>query len=316
MTSTPTGAATPLPGVAALGTFEFGTPALPADRARRLLDTYQELGGWLIDTAPTYGPHGGAFLAEPLIGAWLHAAGAPGMRVITKAGLDPARPDQGDLRPETILASARRSADRLGRPTILVLHRDDPAVPVDEIADAAERTAREGLAERVGASNWTTARLEAWATYAAAARLTAPTLTAPLWSLAARADPPAEPWLVEADRAHLDMAARHGMTVTPYRTLAAGYLAARHSGRHTAHHSAAYDTEAGRERRARLHQAAAALRMTPHGLALAWLRAHRPAPVIPVIGPRTHQQLAESMVGAAQAERVTPALAAYLQAGP
>ncbi|MCG7522963.1 aldo/keto reductase [Streptomyces sp. OfavH-34-F] len=316
MTLAPAGAATPPTGVAALGTFEFGTRALPADVAHQLLDTYQELGGRLIDTAPTYGPHSGAFLAEPLIGAWLQAVGAPGMRVITKAGLDPTRPDRGDLRPETILASARRSAERLGRPTILVLHRDDPTVPVGEIADAADRAVGEGLAEQVGASNWTTARLNAWTTYAAAARLAAPALTAPLWSLAARADPPAEPWLVEADPAHLDMAARHGMTLTPYRTLAAGYLAARHSGRHRAHHSAAYDTAAGRGRRARLHQVAAALGMTPHGLALAWLRAHRPAPVIPVIGPRTPEQLAQSMAGAAQADRVTPALAAYLQDGP
>lgn len=315
MSLTPTSAATPLTGVAALGTFEFGTSALPADRARQLLDTFHELGGRLIDTAPTYGPHNGTFQAEPLIGAWLRHTGTT-TRVITKAGLDPAHHDQGDLRPEAILTSARRSTDRLGRPVTLVLHRDDPTVPVDEIADAADRATREGLAEQVGASNWTTARLDAWASHAAAARITAPTLTAPLWSLATRADPPPEPWLVEADHAHLAMAARHGMTITPYRTLAAGYLATRHSGRHNAHHGTTYDTANGRARRARLHEMAAQLRMTPHGLALAWLRAHRPAPVIPVIGPRTPEQLTESMAGATQAERVTPELAAYLQADP
>ncbi|MFJ4679102.1 aldo/keto reductase [Kitasatospora sp. NPDC088783] len=316
MTLPSTSAATPLAGVAALGTFEFGTPAIPDDRARLLLDDFQELGGRLIDTAPTYGPADGAFRAEPLIGAWLRAAGATGMRVITKAGLDPARPHQGDLRPERILASARRSAERLGRPVVLLLHRDDPAVPVAEIADAADRTVREGVAEQVGASNWTAARLTAWAGYAAAARKAAPTVTAPLWSFIPRADPPEEPWLVEADPGHLAMAARHGMTVVPYRTLAAGYLAARHSGRHTHHHARTYDTALGRGRRDRLHQTAAALQMTPHGLALAYLRAHRPAPVIPVIGPRTRPQLAESMAGAAQAGRITPALAAYLESRP
>ncbi|MFE4512691.1 aldo/keto reductase, partial [Kitasatospora sp. NPDC056783] len=307
---------TPLPGVAALGTFELGTQAVPDDRARRLLDVFHELGGRLLDTAPTYGRRGDTFLAEPLIGAWLRDTGAPGVRVITKVGLDPARPDRGDLRPETILASARRSVERLGVATVLVLHRDDPTTPLDEIADAADQAVREGSAEQVGASNWTTARLAAWADHAAAAHLAPPTVTAPLWSLIPRSDPPGEPWLVEADPGHLDMAARTGMTVTPFRTLAASYLAADHSGRHTHHHADTYDTALGRERRDRLHQAAAALRMTPHGLALAYLRAHRPAPVIPVIGPRTPRQLAESMAGAAQTGRVTPELAAYLEARP
>ncbi|MFE9424210.1 aldo/keto reductase [Kitasatospora sp. NPDC006697] len=316
MTLVSTGAATPLAGAAALGTFEFGTAAIPDDRGRQLLDNYQELGGRLIDTAPTYGPAGGAFRAEPLIGTWLRDSGTTGMRVITKAGLDPTRPGRGDLRPEAIIASARRSAECLGRAVVLLLHRDNPAVPVAEIADAADRAVREGTAEQVGASNWTTTRLTAWADHAAAAHLAAPTVTAPLWSLIPRADPPAEPGLVEADPGHLAMAARHGMTVIPYRTLAAGYLAARHSGRHAHHHTGTYDTAPGRERRDRLHQAAAAMRMTPHGLALAYLRAHRPAPVIPVIGPRTLQQLTESMAGAAQAGRVTPELAAYLEARP
>ena len=108
-------------GPAALGTFEFGTPALAAAQAYELLDAYHEQGGRLIDTAPTYGPDGGAFRAEPLIATWLRTTGAPGVHVISKAGLDPARPERGDMRPETILATAARSASRLGVPFILVL---------------------------------------------------------------------------------------------------------------------------------------------------------------------------------------------------
>ncbi len=304
-------------GPAALGTFEFGTPTVPAARAYELLDAYYEQGGRLIDTAPTYGPDGGTFRAEPLIATWLRVTGARGVHVISKAGLDPACPGRGDLRPETILASAAGSAGRLGVPFILVLHRDDPLVPVDEIADVASRAVATGLASGTGASNWTAARLEAWASYACRRRgLPVPQVTAPLWSLAPRADPPAEPWLAEATPGHLQIAARYGMTVTPYRTLAAGFLAAGHSGRHAAHHAAAYDTPAGRERRERLRRAARALGMTPHGLALAWLRASSPAPVVPVIGPRTVAQLRESMSGAAAAHRVTPGVGAYLEGRP
>src|ERR1035441_4049927 len=47
-------------GPAALGTFEFGTPALPAAMAYELLDAYYEQGGRPIDSARTYGPDGGA----------------------------------------------------------------------------------------------------------------------------------------------------------------------------------------------------------------------------------------------------------------
>jgi aryl-alcohol dehydrogenase-like predicted oxidoreductase len=303
-------------GSAALGTFEFGTPALPAARAYEMLDAYYELGGRLIDTAPTYGPGGGTFRAEPLIATWLRLTGAPGMHVISKAGLDPARPERGDLRPETILATAALSSERLGVPFILVLHRDDPQIPAGEIADAASRAVADGVASGTGASNWTAARLDAWASYARRCGLPGPQVTAPLWSLVPRAHPPAEPWLAEATPGHLQVATRYRMTVTPYRTLAAGFLAARHSGRHAAHHAVAYDTPAGRERRERLRRAARVLGMTPHGLALAWLRAASPAPVIPVIGPRTVAQLRESMSGAAAAHRVTPGLAAYLEGRP
>ena len=303
-------------GPAALGTFEFGTAALPAARAYELLDAYYEQGGRLIDAAPTYGPDGGAFRAEPLIAAWLRVTGASGVHVISKAGLDPGRPERGDLRPETILATAAGSAARLGVPFILVLHRDDPQVPVGEIADAASRAVAGGLASGTGASNWTAARLEAWAGHACRCGLAGPQVTAPLWSLAPRTDPPSEPWLAEATPEHLAVAARHGMTVTPYRALAAGYLAGSHSGRHSAHHAAAYDTPAGRARRERLRRAARVLGMTPHGLALAWLRAVSLAPAIPVIGPRTVTQLRESMSGAAAAHRVTLDIAAYLEGRP
>ncbi|WP_127452727.1 aldo/keto reductase [Streptomyces sp. B29(2018)] len=306
-----------LSGPASLGTFEFGSPALPTARAYELLDTYYELGGRLIDTAPTYGPNDGGFHAEPLIAHWLRTTGPDGVHVMTKAGLDPARPHLGDLRPQTILTQARRSAERLGVPFILVLHRDDPGIGVDEIADAADQTVRDGYADRVGASNWTTSRLEQWAVRTDQTGQAPPEVTAPLWSLARRAAPPPEPWLIEADEDHLHLALRHQMTITPYRTLAAGFLTAGHTGRHASHHATTYNTPQARARRDRLVEAATALRMTPHGLALAYLHAaSRPAGVVPVVGARTVGQLRESMAGAAAAARVTSELVAYLEGRP
>ncbi|MER6125940.1 aldo/keto reductase [Streptomyces sp. NPDC001795] len=300
------------PGTVALGTFEFGA-AIPDATALRLMDTHHALGGRIIDTAPTYGPSADGYRAEELIGRWLTSR-AVDAAVVTKAGLDPARPGKGELDPTRLIRSAHDSADRLGIPLAgFLLHRDDDTVPVDEIADACHRLVADGTVLRVGASNWTTQRLEAWIHHARSAGLTSPQVSQPLWSLARRAEPCPEPWLVEADGSHLALAAFYEITVMPYRTLAAGYLAAAHSGRHSSHHASTYDTAVNAVRRDRLRTTARSLDVPMHGLALAYLRTHPCARVVPVTGARTLRQLRETMTGAAAAaERLTPDLRAHL----
>jgi aryl-alcohol dehydrogenase-like predicted oxidoreductase len=305
------------PGPVALGTFEFGA-ATPTQLAFQLLDVHHELGGRIIDTAPTYGPSPDGYRAETIVARWAAATGVPAS-VVTKAGLDPARPEHADLDPDTLMRSARQSADRLGSTLAgFVAHRDDPAIPVGEIADAAHRLIAEGTALRVGASNWTTERLQQWISYARDHGLSVPELTSPLWSLAARrTDPIPEPWLVEADHTHLALAAAHHLTVLPYRTLAAGYLAPRHSGRHRAHHATAYDTPANRVRRARLHATAARLGLAPEGVALAYLRAAgAPATVVPVTGPTSVRQLRDAMTATHLLPILTPDTLAHLSGAP
>ncbi|MEV3951794.1 aldo/keto reductase [Streptomyces halstedii] len=305
------------PGPVALGTFEFGA-AIPAQRALQLLDVHHELGGRIIDTAPTYGPTPGGYRAETIVARWAAATGIQAA-VVTKAGLDPARPDHAALDPDTLMRSARQSAEQLGFTLAgFVAHRDDPTIPVGEIADTAHRLITEGTTLRVGASNWTTERLQQWISYAHTHNLNAPQLTSPLWSLAARrTDPVSEPWLVEADPTHLTLAAAHQLTVLPYRTLAAGYLAPNHSGRHRTHHTAAYDTPANRARRERLYATAARLGLAPEGLALAYLRAAgAPAIVVPVTGPTSVRQLRDAMTGATSTRILTPDTLTHLSGAP
>lgn len=305
------------PGPVALGTFEFGA-AVPTRLALQLLDIHHELGGRIIDTAPTYGPGPDGYRAETIVARWAAATGVPAA-VVTKAGLHPARPAHADLDPDTLMRSARQSADRLNSPLAgFVAHRDDPTIPVGEIADTAHRLITEGTTLRVGASNWTTERLQQWISYARDHNLSAPELTSPLWSLAARrTDPTPEPWLVEADHDHLALAATHQLTVLPYRTLAAGYLAPRHSGRHRTHHTTAYDTPANRVRRERLHATAARLGLAPEAVALAYLRTvGAPATVVPVTGPTSVRQLRDAMTGATATHLLTPATLAHLSAVP
>ncbi|MEO3976827.1 aldo/keto reductase [Streptomyces sp. CAU 1734] len=295
----------------ALGTFEFGS-ALSARRVFELLDTFHDLGGRVLDTAPTYGPTASGPRAEQLIGRWLATTGAR-MYTVTKAGLAPARPGQADLRPEQLIRSAEQSAQRLGAPpAALVLHRDDPAVPVGEVADALQHLIDTGTIQAAGASNWTTARLHAWCTHSAGAGRTGPRITQPLWSLARRTAPCPEPWLTEADPEHLAFAEQYGLTVMPYRTLAAGYLADRHSGRHHAHHTTTYDTLGNAGRRVRLRAAARRLGISGTALALAYLRSATRAHVVPVIGPTSIRQLTSVMTDTGRAGRLSPDLCAHL----
>ncbi|WP_435109210.1 aldo/keto reductase [Nocardiopsis synnemataformans] len=276
-------------GPLALGTFEFGS-TLNTAATHALLDAFAERGGQLLDTAPTYG---GAH-AETLIGDWARRSGAP-VRIVTKAGLDPARLDRAVLDADHLAASAERSAHRLGRPAdVLVLHRDDPAVPVAEVAHTLHHITRTGTAVRVGASNWSTPRLRAWIAYARAHDLTIPVCTQPLWSLARRTRPVREPWLVEADDDHLHLAIEQNLAVLPYRVLAAGFLATHHSGRHDAHTHATYRTDANTARLHRLREVAADLCTTSTVAAISYLRAATAAAVIPIMGARTPAQVREA----------------------
>jgi aryl-alcohol dehydrogenase-like predicted oxidoreductase len=282
-------------GPSALGTAEFGTH-LAHDVCHALLDHYTHLGGTLIDTAPTYGDPGtGEGRAEPLIGAWLNRTGAS-VAVATKAGLDPMtrRPD---LDPATLIRSAHHSRNTLDRSIdVLLLHRDDPHVPADEIADALTQLIHDGTINHVGVSNWHPHRI----VQIAAILQPGPGLhaTAPAWSLARRSPAATDPELIEADPRHLRVARDNHLQVLPFRTAALGYFTdpATVSRRHAAYRDSVYDTPANRGRRTRARRLADQLGRTPHQIALAWL-ASADVPTTPVIGAANITQLAEAMAG-------------------
>src|SRR6185312_9722849 len=94
--------------------------------------------------------------SEDALGDWLHAHGdLPGLQVVTK-GAHPALADWAPrLARDEVLADARTSVGKLGRSADLyLLHRDDPATPVEEVADTLRTVVGEGLTASVGVSNW------------------------------------------------------------------------------------------------------------------------------------------------------------------
>jgi aryl-alcohol dehydrogenase-like predicted oxidoreductase len=121
----------------------------------RRLDRFVEAGGRVVDTAHCYADG----RSEEVIGAWMRAN--PGaLVVVDKVG----HPDQDgavDLSPNALRRELAESLSRLGVSAIdvVLLHRDSAAVPVEEVASTLAGFVSDGLALRVGVSNWPADRL-------------------------------------------------------------------------------------------------------------------------------------------------------------
>ncbi len=302
-----------IPGVAratsriCLGTATFGS-GIPRQESFALLDAFAAAGGTFLDTAHIYASWlpGGAGASESTIGAWLASRNMEGRMVVaTKGGhpdLDFQRP--AFLRPEEIARHLRDSLARLALSTIdlYYLHRDDPGVPVEEILAVLEEHRRSGRIRAYGASNWSTARLSQ--AMAAAKRHGWQGFSASQigWSLAdAHPDRIPKVGLQFMDAATLAWHRITGLKVIPYSSQASGFFAKEDSPE-------MYKTPANLERRRRVAEEARRRQISPNALALAWLLGH-PCGGSAVIGPRTIQQLQDSLQADAIALDATTATA-------
>jgi aryl-alcohol dehydrogenase-like predicted oxidoreductase len=138
-----------------LGTGPIGSP----DRFN-VADAYFEAGGRDFDTARVYEN------SEPTLGQWIASRGvADQVRVLSKG----AHPDLASWRPRVsradVLSDVRTSLEVLGLDSVdcYLLHRDDTATSIDEIAGTLTSLVDDRLASRIGVSNWTAARVTALA---------------------------------------------------------------------------------------------------------------------------------------------------------
>src|SRR5262249_49753406 len=143
----------------------------------RLYDTFREAGENLFDSAHVYAfwLPGGSGASERALGEIVRRRGDRANVVLATKGGHPhmkggyERPERY-LSPEVIAGDIAESRGRLGVEAIdlYFLHRDDLRVPVSEIMDALEEHIAAGRVREIGASNWTTARIEEANRYAAA----------------------------------------------------------------------------------------------------------------------------------------------------
>jgi aryl-alcohol dehydrogenase-like predicted oxidoreductase len=215
----------PLPGTdlalfpLCLGTNVFGFTA-DETTAFRVLDTYVEAGGNVIDTADSYccwlGTEGGE--SETIIGRWLASRRNRDQVIIaTKVGQAPSR---SNLRPATIRAAIDDSLRRLGTDYVDIYYaHEDHGDPLEPTIAAFDDLVRAGKTRYVAASNFNADRLTE------ALDLANESGRAPFVALSPRYN------LMDRDDFERDLAGTtvgRGLGVLPWWSLACGYLTGKH----------------------------------------------------------------------------------------
>lgn len=272
-----------------------------------VLDAYADAGGNFIDTADLYsawveGHAGGE--SEAIIGRWMKARGCRERMVIaTKVGL--LKGLEG-LSAATIRTAAENSLRRLqtDRIDLYYAHRDDEKTPLAETLGAFDVLVRAGKVRRLGASNYTAARLSEALAVSRANGLAAYSALQPHYNLVHRSD-------YEGELAAL--CAKEGIACYPYFSLAKGFLTGKYrpgkavdSARSKG--ASAYLDERGLRVLAELDAISAARGTTQAAVALAWLRGMK---TLPIASARTTEQLREILPSASL--ELSPAEMAQLE---
>ncbi|MGW2636614.1 aldo/keto reductase [Streptomyces sp. NPDC001348] len=285
-----------------------------ADEAQSfaVLDAYTAAGGNFIDTADSYsawvdGNEGGE--SETIIGNWVKARGNRSDVVIaTKVSQ---HPEYQGLTADNIKAAADASLRRLGTDHIdlYYTHFDKTEVPVEEIIGALDELVRAGKVRYIAASNITPGRLQESLDFSEREGLARYVALQPHYNLVSR-DTYEGPLR--------DVAARAGLAVVPYFSLASGFLTGKYRPGTSVDSARAggaakhLETERGQQVLTALDEIAAAHDAPVATVALAWLAA-QPTVAAPIASARTLDQL-PALLGVAELELTREELARLTEA--
>jgi aryl-alcohol dehydrogenase-like predicted oxidoreductase len=303
----------------ALGAMQMGN-ATPEDDSHRILDRYLDVGGSFIDTADCYewwaakGSRGGQ--SEELLGRWMRAGHhRDEIFLATKgSGMPAASPElwAEDGTPnwelardtfagagaDTLRHALDGSLQRLGTDHVdlYYVHVDDRTTPLEETLEALAALVRSGKTRFIGWSNVRTWRMERIRQLCDRYGWPMPVALQQQHSYL-RPRGGADPVSI-VDGEQLDYLREHpDLTLVAYSPIIKGIY---DSATKREHHwqMADYLGPDSDARLAVLGDVAADLQVTPNQLVVAWLM-HQSSPrVIPLIGPRTSEQL----------DNLTPAL--------
>ena len=268
--------------------------------AFRILDAFMDAGFNAIDTADTYsrwipGNKGGE--SETIIGKWLKQGGGRRERVLifTKVGHEMG-PNKTGLSRRYIKAEIEESLKRLGIETIDLYqsHRDDDSVPMLETLETYGELIREGKVRSLGASNFTAARLKEALETSRTHGLPRYECLQPRFNLYDRED-------FEGELEQLCL--QENIGVIPYYGLASGFLTGKYRSpadfgkSQRGSRMADFLNPKGRKILAALDQVAAAHKVNPAAVALAWLIA-RPSITAPIASASNVDQLKDFIAAA------------------
>lgn len=277
----------------ALGAMSFGTDwgwGVDAVESRRIFDLFRDAGGNFVDTAVNYSNGS----SERLLGEFMGSQ-RDRFVVATKFSMrddtdDADDPNAGGNHRKNLMRSIERSLRQLRTDYIdlLYLHAWDFTTPVDEVLRTLDDLVTSGKVRYLGISDtpaWviaksnTIAELRGWTRYVAAQFK---------YSLAVR-DP---------ERELIPMARSEDMAMCVWGVLDRGVLTGQYAGA-----DATRRGDAITQHRARLGEEVARLAQE-HGLpasqiAFAWVKERYPSgpPVIPLVGPRSADQMQHMIAG-------------------
>ncbi|TJV21351.1 MAG: oxidoreductase [Mesorhizobium sp.] len=255
-----------------------------------LLDAFFEAGGNLFDTGYVYG--GG--YTEKLLGEWLKNRGVCAQSVVIAKGAHSPL-----CYPDVIGKQLDQTLERLQTDHVDVyfMHRDNPDVPVGEFVDAMDREVKAGrIRGPFGGSNWTMERMDEAIAYAERTGKQKPGALSNNFSLAEMLEPiwagcvtsstdPWKAWLTSRQ-----------MPNFAWSSQGRGFFTDR-AGRDKQDNEElvrVWYSERNFGRRDRAVELAARLGKSPIHIALAYVLA-QPFPSIPLIGPRTLDELDDSL---------------------
>ncbi len=281
----------------ALGAMTFGQDppgsGSSVEESERILDTYLDLGGNVVDTANFYtNGHSEAILGD-------YFAARPGRRdhVVLASkfftNMFPGDPNAGGAGRGAIVAQLDATLRRMRTDYLDLywLHNWDRSTPIEETMRALDDLVRTGKVRYIGFSNvpaWVTAQAQTIATLRGWTPLIALQVE---YSLLART--------VEGELSPL--ALDQGLALVPWSPLRNGFL----SGKYRRGAAVGDSARAGHLADPSEHDydvieavvaIAEELATTPAAVALAWLRT-RPGTVVPIVGARRLSHLTDNLAG-------------------
>ncbi|MCQ2430669.1 MAG: aldo/keto reductase [Clostridia bacterium] len=222
-----------------LGTDWMGWSRTEAD-AFRVLDAFRDAGGNFLDTANVYGRWAGDGLnySEICLGRWLASRGLTGGSrpvIATKGAHYDLRDRRCRVTEADIRADVESSLKALGTDALdlYYLHRDDPSLPPEEILSWLDALVGEGKLRYYAASNFSAARLRAFAACTAENGSSGFAAVSNQHSLAqpnpGRNNNP-DPTLVICGPDELVFHRETGTPLIPFQSTARGYFAKRAAG--------------------------------------------------------------------------------------